>query len=221
MEELSESAQRVQRTHQLTHSVVKERWRETAELVGRELAPAHLDELVRRYSESHRAYHNLGHVLDCLQQARDVRSHFDSPGTAELALWYHDAVYDPHRADNEERSAALAAEHLSDLPGIAAAAAGLILATKHDRPPASAAEALVVDIDLSILGASEASFDAYDAAIRREYRWVPRPLYRRKRREILRSFLDRPRIFATDLYASRLEQPARANLARAIARLSE
>jgi predicted metal-dependent HD superfamily phosphohydrolase len=199
----------------------EERWTETGSLMGHQLGEDLLAELVARYAEPHRAYHNLGHVLDCLQEAKTVRDQLDSPAAAELALWYHDAIYDPHRADNEERSAAMASERLAALPGaLQSRVVGLVLATKHDAPPTSLDQALIVDIDLSIFGASEARFEAYDAAIRREYRWVPGPLYRRKRREVLQSFLDRPQIFATDHFATRLEVQARANLARAVARLS-
>ena len=204
----------------MTPTSVAEGWQDTAILIGYDLDTADLDDLVRRYGEPHRAYHNLHHVLACLEQAREIRDQFVAPGIAELALWYHDAIYDPHRADNEERSAALATERLSHLPGIAAAVAPLILATKHNHAPTAGDEALVVDIDLSILGAPEPAFVAYDTAIRREYRWVPRPLYRRKRREILQSFLDRRQIFATETFALRLERQARANLTKAVAQLS-
>lgn len=196
------------------------RWGETAGLLGLPLPAEHLDDLVARYGEPHRAYHDLAHVLDCLRQAREVRACFAAAGAAELALWYHDAVYDPRRGDNEERSAALAAAHLGERRELAAAVGELVLATRHDRPPASADAALVADIDLSVLGAPEEAFDAYDRAVREEYRWVPAPLYRRRRREVLRAFLARPRIYATDLFAARLEGAARANLARAVARLS-
>jgi predicted metal-dependent HD superfamily phosphohydrolase len=77
-------------------------------------------------------------------------------------------------------------------------------------------EQLLVDIDLAILGASEARFLEYERQIREEYGFVPGWLFRRKRRAILRSFLKRPRIFSTQHFNASLEQRARANLARAM-----
>jgi predicted metal-dependent HD superfamily phosphohydrolase len=196
------------------------RWQETWSLLGRSAPPELLAALAGRYAEPHRAYHDLRHVLACLQGAAAVRSLLAAPAAVELALWYHDVVYDTHRGDNEERSAAFAAEQLRDLPaGVVESIGALISTTRHDSAPATADGRFVVDIDLSILGAPPAVFDAYETAIRREYRWVPAPLYRRKRREILQTFLDRDRIFATDHFAV-LEPAARANLARSIARLA-
>jgi predicted metal-dependent HD superfamily phosphohydrolase len=75
---------------------------------------------------------------------------------------------------------------------------------------------VVVDIDLSILGAPPETFDAYQEAIREEYSWVPGFLYRRKRKKILRSFLTRDRIFTTDFFFGRYEERARQNLEGAV-----
>ncbi|MBP7962586.1 MAG: hypothetical protein KBG20_06780 [Caldilineaceae bacterium] len=77
-----------------------------------------------------------------------------------------------------------------------------------------------MDIDLSILGSDPADYDRYEAAIRQEYAWVPGFLFRRKRKAILQSFLDRPRLYATVFFRERLETQAHINLARAIAQLS-
>ena len=198
-----------------------DRWHETWSLLREPAPPDLLLRIAARYSEPHRAYHNLQHVVACLQQASTIRPRLEAPAEVELALWYHDVVYDPHRGDNEERSAAFAAEQLRSLPpGVVESTGSLILSTKHPSAPATSDGRFVVDIDLSILGAPPEAFDDYDAAIRREYRWVPAPLYRRQRRAILQAFLDRDRIFATDHFAAILESQARANLTRSITRLS-
>jgi predicted metal-dependent HD superfamily phosphohydrolase len=78
---------------------------------------------------------------------------------------------------------------------------------------------VLVDVDLSILGATQSRFDEYERQVREEYGWVPEPIYRRKRREILESFLGRPAIYNTARFIGRYEQQARANLARSLARL--
>lgn len=82
--------------------------------------------------------------------------------------------------------------------------------------PRSGDETLVVDIDLSILGRDAPRYDEFEQRVRKEYRWVPLVLYRRKRIEILESFLKRPRIYGTDHFHARYEEQARRNLQRAI-----
>ena len=93
----------------------------------------------------------------------------------------------------------------------------LVLATRHrSDPPPSADGAVVADVDLTILGEPPDRFDAYQAAIRREYSWVPSFVYRRRRARLLEGFLARERIYATDRFYERYEAAARRNLARAL-----
>jgi predicted metal-dependent HD superfamily phosphohydrolase len=198
----------------------EERWSETWQLAGA-VAPARgLEPLLAKYGEPHRAYHDLSHVLACLDHAAAVRAQLEHPTCVELALWFHDVIYEPRAGDNEERSAAFAVEALagSATPEALRHVEELVLATRHPSRPTASDARYVVDIDLAILGAPRTAFDAYEAAIRREYRWVPAPLYRRKRKQVLQSFLDLERIFLTAHFA-RLEEQARANLRRSISRL--
>jgi predicted metal-dependent HD superfamily phosphohydrolase len=95
----------------------------------------------------------------------------------------------------------------------------MILATAHSNEPRTPDEALVLDIDLSILAADEAAFDEYDRSIRAEYQWVPESSYRQARAEILESFIQRKHIYHTALYRKRYESSARRNIERALARL--
>jgi predicted metal-dependent HD superfamily phosphohydrolase len=95
----------------------------------------------------------------------------------------------------------------------------LVLATRHDALPADADAALLVDVDLAILGAAPARFAEYEGQVRAEYAHVPPALFARKRGEILRAFAARPAIYATPALRDELEAAARANLARAIAGL--
>lgn len=178
-------------------------------------------DLVARYAEPHRAYHTLDHIADCLHRLDEVCSLLARPREAELALWFHDVVYDSRRADNEERSAALAAEALR-AAGVGEEAveriAGLIRLTSHTAAELAGDGALVCDIDLAILGASPEQFAQYDAAIRREYDWVPEDIFRRERARVLAGFLARPRIYHTLYFVEALEQRARANLSAAVRR---
>jgi len=181
-----------------------------------------LEELLRRYAEPHRAYHDLAHVLDCLDELDAARSIADDPDAVEMAIWFHDAIYDPGSADNEDRSARLAADRLagagmgSDFIGRVAA---LIAATRHDRPAEGGDAGLLCDVDLAILGKDPARFDRYEAAIGKEYAWVPPEVFAARRAAVLASFLARDSIYATAAFRERYERRARENLERSLRKL--
>jgi predicted metal-dependent HD superfamily phosphohydrolase len=178
-------------------------------------------DLVVRYAEPHRAYHSLGHVDDCLYHLDVARHWIKRPAETELALWFHDAVYDPQRADNEEQAARLAEEVLSSNglePDAVWRIGELIRLTTHERDDLTGDAAMLCDIDLTILGASPEHFDRYDSAIRREYDWVPEEVFRIERGRVLARFLERPRIYQTPFFRGRLEKQARANLLQALRR---
>lgn len=178
--------------------------------------------LLARLAEPRRAYHDLRHVKECLEHLDSARHCCERPAEVALALWFHDAVYDPQRQDNEALSAEWAAQKLRQA-GISAETAGrvhgLVLATRHGPLPETADARVVVDIDLAILGAETARFDEYENQIRQEYAWVAEADFRHRRAAVLRDFLQRPRIYATDFFHGRLETRARANLARALTML--
>jgi predicted metal-dependent HD superfamily phosphohydrolase len=184
-------------------------------------APVAAD-LLRRWAEPARTYHSLRHLDDCLAQLDAAPAQSADRDLVESALWFHDAVYDPHAGDNEDRSAELAREQLTKLgvTGTSAdAVAALVLATRHRARPEDAEGRLVCDIDLSILGRPADEFDRYDREIHAEYQWVPEVHYRRERAAVLRGFLEREPLYLTPYFRQRYEQPARANLRRAIAGL--
>ncbi|HET6248713.1 MAG TPA: hypothetical protein VFE47_13505 [Tepidisphaeraceae bacterium] len=179
--------------------------------------------LINAYTGSSRHYHDLHHLRACLREL-DAARHLAADAPAlELALWYHDMVYDPARKDNEEKSAELAMTAMKNArllqPRIDAVHA-MILATRHDGPPVTGDEKLIVDIDLSILGKPESEFTAYESAIREEYAHVPEADFRKGRAAVLRKFLDRQRIYATEFFHDRYEAPARENLRRAMEKLA-
>jgi predicted metal-dependent HD superfamily phosphohydrolase len=176
------------------------------------------------YSQPHRYYHNCFHIADCLREF-DLAKHLAChPGAVELAIWFHDAVYDSHAADNEERSAELAADCLVKAEGpkdLVQDVRRLILATKPTSIPLSQDEKLLVDVDLSILGQSEQRFWEYEQKIRQEYSWVPKEVFAAKRAEILEQFLARRGIFSTEWFCAKYEDQARRNLRASISKLSQ
>lgn len=177
------------------------------------------DGLVARYSEPHRKYHTLQHLRECLALFESVQDWAVHPAEVESALWFHDAIYDLGRPDNEERSAEWAGAAARE-GGVAREVAerihALVLVTKHTGVPAGADEQLLVDIDLAILGANRDRFAEYERQIREEYAQVPDGQFRQRRRAILGSFLERPRIYSTPHFHDRLEAAARANLRAAL-----
>lgn len=207
------------RAHGAVPIPLEAQWRRT--LAGFSIEPAArvFAQLMAAYGGRRRHYHTLAHIADCLQQFDLLRARARYPEEVELALWFHDAVYRILRSDNERRSADWARRFLHD-HGVRDVRAQRvyqhILATRHGGGGAEQDSALVVDVDLSILGRSRVKYAAFEAAIRREYRCVPWPLYRRKRSQILQSFLARKRIYQSELFAERYEDAARANLRFAI-----
>jgi predicted metal-dependent HD superfamily phosphohydrolase len=181
------------------------------------------DRLVAAYAEPTRAYHTAEHIEDCLALFDGCRVLAERPDEIEAAIWFHDAVYVATRSDNEERSAELARASLGDA-GVASDVveriSDLVLETRHVTIPDQPDAALLCDIDLAILGRSREVFDLFEHRIRQEYAWVPEPVYRKARSEILEGFLRRPWIYQTRLFRESYEAAARTNLARVIHALS-
>jgi len=172
------------------------------------------------YAEPQRRYHTQQHLLECLHALDRVREQVREAAAIEIALWFHDAIYELQGKDNEARSAAWAAQALRDAGAPSDRAEQvqrLVLATRHQALPQAEDEAWLVDIDLAILGAEPARFAEYEAQIRAEYSFVPEALFRAKRAELLRSFLARPFIYSTACLRAQLEERARGNLRQALA----
>ncbi|HEY6093320.1 MAG TPA: N-methyl-D-aspartate receptor NMDAR2C subunit [Gallionellaceae bacterium] len=178
--------------------------------------------LLRAYAEPHRAYHTARHIESCLRLLDEYYALADAPHELALALWFHDVVYQPLSHDNEYKSAQLAA-HFLRTNGASSALVdrvqGLITLTRHAEAPQTRDEALLLDIDLAILGSELDEYAEYEAGIRAEYGAVPWFIYSRKRAEMLRGFMGRERIYLSEPLRLRFEQKARTNLACAIDRL--
>ncbi len=201
----------------------RDRWSRCWRRLGARPPAALFDALVSCYAEPHRAYHTLEHLRECFEHLDGAAAHAERHVEVELALWFHDAIYDTRALDNEARSALWAYEVLVDA-GVSRATArrvsDLILVTKHDGTAQTGDQALLLDIDLAIFGADEARFDAYEQQVRREYAWVEEPEFRATRSGILKSFLERPALYLTQHFGDRFEAEARRNLARSLEKLS-
>lgn len=194
-----------------------EAWRSTCEALGIRQDLTLVEALLAAWSEPQRHYHALQHLRECLDALAQWRHLAREPGLLALALWFHDAVYDPQAPDNEARSADWVRAALPAL-GLPAPAcervARLVLATR-DHVASDADMGLLLDLDLAILAAPAARFAEYEGQIRAEYAFVPEPDFRAGRRRILQGFLARERLFVTEALHQAWDATARANLRQA------
>jgi len=179
-------------------------------------------ELDGRYRSPNRYYHNTIHIDNCLSLLNEFAHLAERKLLVEAAIWLHDAIYQSFSTKNELKSAELAVKMFGEL-GMneedSKVIYELILITAHREKPEGADAELLVDIDLSILGADAAEYDIYERAIRKEYRFVPKRFYQPGRKKLLTSFLERPQIYLTSELQNRFEEQARKNLKRAIEKL--
>lgn len=204
-------------------NVTGESWRRLwGELGAREIPGGLFNQLVAAYSEPHRHYHTLQHLREGLAHLDAAATLARRPAEVEVALWFHDAVYEPRRQDNEERSAEWAARSLR-AAGCEEAAAprvqAMVLATQGHAASEDPDTALLLDIDLAILGAAPARFAEYERQVRAEYAHVDDAAFRRGRAAVLAGFQARPRLFLTQPFHDALEQRARENIRLTLDRL--
>lgn len=196
------------------------RWQNLMQSFGISTNESTYQALQDAYSETHRRYHTAEHIKATLRHLDTAVTLAKDVHEVEMALWFHDAVYKPLSATNEFDSAVWAVEFLSN-NGVSEdrveRVRSLIMATVHTAQTQGNDQLLLVDIDLSILGAKKMVYDQFEKDVRYEYKWVPYFIYKKKRKEVLVSFLKRERIYQNDFFYSRLEEQARDNLERVIA----
>lgn len=186
--------------------------------------------LGKLYAEPQRRYHTQAHVRALLSWLAYWRSLAIDPRAIAAAIWFHDAVYDPRRADNEEQSARLAEAHLRSGsregrdardPALVERVTSLIRATATHRAAADDPVGVaLLDADLWILASPPERFDEYCAQVRAEYGFVDAATYAQARSAILRDLIDRPSIYGTPEADAAWTPAARANVERELARLT-
>lgn len=187
-------------------------------------APAVGAGLVAAWSEPHRRYHSVAHLMDILVRVEQLASHAENPDAVRLAAWYHDSVY-AGLPDDEERSARRAEEELSRLgvaPGMVDEVARLIRMTvTHDPDPGDRNGEVLSDADLAPLALPRDLYRRNTAEIRAEYAHIPEEVFRKGRLQILASLLEGPAVFRTDPGRHWWEAAARDNLRAEMATLRE
>lgn len=188
----------------------------------RHVAEAAAAELVARYAEPHRRYHDTEHVRAVLRDSATLADELRLPelecALLATAAGAHDVVYDGQPGEDERRSAEWAREWLV-LAGVAevhvARVEALVLATlTHSAPSEDLTALALLDADLAILGADQATYDRYRVAVREEYAALDEPTWRAGRAAVMSELLARVPLYATAAARDRWEVAARANIAR-------
>jgi predicted metal-dependent HD superfamily phosphohydrolase len=173
--------------------------------------------LLGRWSERHRAYHDLAHLDEVLHRIDRLAGEAEQPDRVRLAAWFHDAVYDPQATDNEERSAEVATVALAALglaPDVVDEVARLVrLTATHAVAPGDRDGGVLCDADLAVLASDPLRYQSYVEGVRREYAHLDDQTFARGRSDVLHRLLDRTQLFATSYGRREWEQVARANVA--------
>ncbi|MCH7334283.1 metal-dependent hydrolase [Acinetobacter modestus] len=172
------------------------------------------NKLIAAYSERQRAYHTLQHLYECLALLESIRADLNDADAVELALWFHDAVYDPQSKDNELKSAELFEQYLiQDLSiDIVQKIKRWILATQKHEATNELDLQFLLDIDLAILAASPKRFEEYEQQIQKEYAWVDPDIYLIKRKQVLAHFYQTEPLYQTEYFQQNFGQRAKENL---------
>lgn len=188
--------------------------------------PLHnFEKIKEQYSIPQRYYHTFaGHIAQGLEIFSEFRYLCKDPDLIYFHWMNHDAIYDPRKKDNEEKSADFSANLAREmhLPiKFEENSGNLILPTKHQIIPEGFDIKFHLDMDLSIFGQPESIFDAYEENIWKEYKDIyPPEVYNPGRAEILKMFWKRKPLYRTLQIREKYEEKAKANLQRSIEKLS-
>lgn len=183
------------------------------------------DALIRQYTESHRRYHTIEHIHSMLTCLGQTHSQIKNETSVKLAIFFHDWIYNPKAKDNELQSTEcfkdFAAEMNISFSIIATVEAYVECTIHHRMSPGheSSDLALFLDFDLEVLSRTEVEYVLYAQQIRQEYSHVNENDYCAGRIKVLKSFLDRERLYFSDAFHEEKEDTARENIGREIGRL--
>ena len=179
------------------------------------------DRIDALYHEPHRRYHTTAHIEHCLRQFDLAVDRMDEPDAVEMALWFHDAIYEIPAKDNELRSADLFAAQAGGRgpEEFRANVHDLIMATTHLGPPRTRDESFMLDIDLSSFGRPWEEFLDDSRSVRAELAHLSDAEFASRQKKFLASLAARPVFCFTEFFRERHEARARANIERLCAML--
>lgn len=188
------------------------------------------DVVWKMYGEPQRHYHTIHHIEELFQHFDRCQKHysFKYPTLISLAIFFHDIVYDPKASDNEEKSAELFLEFAKECTSltedpIQSVKDWILLTKTHkvDKVDTEEDHHYFLDMDIAVLGRPDDRYKKYAAQIRMEYQHIPEEDYREKRAQVLKSFLNRERLFITDVFHKTYTTQAKQNLLNEIKRLGD
>lgn len=180
-----------------------------------ELVKKTFEALLKQYTSSKRHYHNISHIVGLLNMLETHKYHIADDEVMFFSIWFHDSIYNTWKSDNEEKSAIWAKEVLSQTNFPAERiekVCAYILATKTHTPTGDSDLNWFLDFDLSILGSLSSVYELYVRQIREEYTLIPNFIFNKGRKKVLRSLLEKERLYQTEDFRTRLEAQARMNI---------
>ncbi len=211
---------------QQIHAFLNQQWQSIIQqypAMEEKAAANAFQEIIQHYQQTTRHYHNLNHLYEIFKLLAPHQSQLKNKTAVHLAVFYHDIIYKALKKDNELKSAEFAQKALQKLGGFSAETIAhvyqLILATKtHEVPSTTPPNTIadfhfLLDADLAILGASPTIYQQYTQQIRKEYRLVPKLLYKPGRKKVLEHLLHKNPIYYTAEFANEFEASAKKNIA--------
>jgi predicted metal-dependent HD superfamily phosphohydrolase len=202
------------------------RWLELVERYGLEQTTAKwiFTDLVKHYNQPGRYYHTLEHVEAILDTIGPLESEAQEYDTLQLAVWFHDVIFEPLGKDNEARSAEYAFIRLREM-GLAEETASrvaelIMMTTDHQAPEDDIDGQILIDADLAPFGLDKVQFDQQSVAIRKEFSQISDSAYRESRRKFLKVMMEREPLYYTEYFNATLESKARENIAEALEELA-
>lgn len=186
-------------------------------------ADAVFREVLEYYSEPGRHYHTPKHIDHCLAQFDMASAEMDDPDAVELAIWFHDLIFDVTAQDNELESARRFVELADDSMDDAfkTRVYDLIMATAAPRVPRTTDQEFMLDIDLSSFGLPWEEMLRDSIAVRKESSRLSDEEFFPGQRAFLESLVGREHFYFTDFFRSRIEDTARENIERYLENLRD
>lgn len=182
------------------------------------------EHLLDHWEEPHRSYHNSAHLLEMLETLDALYTPQQPSRAVLLAAWLHDIIYEAEPGKDEAASADFARDVLTPLVKkgtltlweVNSACALITATTTHLPAEIDGLERYdllhFLDADLAIFAADSARYSRYVAGVRREYSAYSDEEFAQGRVAILKNFVAREYIFATEKAREKYEKRARLNI---------